>query len=49
VDLSGQLAGIVTAAQAMYARQQASRQRGQDRQQHAKLKPSVIGSKGFSI
>lgn len=38
LDLSGQSAGIVTATQATYAKQQASRQRGQDRRQRAKLK-----------
>ncbi|MFQ6595248.1 MULTISPECIES: ProQ/FinO family protein [Pseudomonas] len=38
LDLSGQPAGIVTATQAMHAKQQASRQRGQDRRHRAKLK-----------
>lgn len=38
LDLSGQSAGIVTATQATYAKQQASRQRGQDRRHRAKLK-----------
>lgn len=38
LDLSGQPAGVVTATQAMHAKQQASRQRGQDRRHRAKLK-----------
>ncbi len=38
LDLSGQSAGVVTATQATYAKQQASRQRGQDRRQRAKPK-----------
>lgn len=38
LDLSGQPAGIVTATQAMHAKQQVSRQRGQDRRHRAKLK-----------
>jgi len=36
LDLGGQAAGIVTAAQAMYAKQQALRQRSQDRRKRAK-------------
>ena len=35
-DLAGQAVGTVTAAQAAYAKQQASRQRGQDRRNRAK-------------
>lgn len=38
LDLSGQPAGVVTATQAMHAKQQASRQRGQDRLNRAKSK-----------
>lgn len=38
MDLTGQPAGVVTSTQAIYAKQQASRQRGQDRRQRAKLK-----------
>ena len=38
IDLTGQPAGIVTSTQAMYAKQQASRQRGQDRRHRAKSK-----------
>ena len=38
LDLSGQPAGVVTAKQAMYAKHQASRQRGQDRRHRAKSK-----------
>lgn len=38
LDLSGQAVGTVTAAQALHAKQQASRQRGQDRRNRAKLK-----------
>ena len=41
LDLSGQAAGIVTAAQAMYAKHQASRQRSQDRRNRAKPTASV--------
>lgn len=37
LDLSGQPAGVVTATQAMHAKQQASRQRGQDRRHRTKL------------
>lgn len=36
LDLNGQAAGSVTAAQALHARQQASRQRSQDRRNRAK-------------
>lgn len=45
LDLSGQPAGVVTGTQAMHAKQQASRQRGQDRRHRAKAKasPSVSG------
>ncbi len=35
-DLAGEAVGTVTAAQAAYAKQQASRQRGQDRRNRAK-------------
>lgn len=38
LDLSGQPAGVVTATQATHAKQQASRQRGEDRRHRAKLK-----------
>jgi len=38
VDLNGQAAGTVTAAQAMHAKRQASRQRSQDRRNRAKSK-----------
>lgn len=41
LDLSGQPAGTVTAAQALHAKQQASRQRGQDRKNRAKSKARV--------
>lgn len=41
LDLGGQAAGIVTAAQAMYAKQQALRQRSQDRRNRAKSKAPV--------
>ena len=38
LDLNGQPAGTVTAAQALHAKQQAGRQRGQDRRNRAKAK-----------
>ena len=38
LDLNGQAAGSVTAAQAIHAKQQASRQRSQDRRNRAKSK-----------
>jgi ProP effector len=38
IDLSGQPAGVVTSTQAMYAKQQASRRRVQDRRHRAKSK-----------
>lgn len=38
LDLNGQPAGTVTAAQALHAKQQASRQRSQDRRNRAKAK-----------
>lgn len=38
LDLNGQEAGTVTAAQALHAKQQASRQRGQARRKQAKAK-----------
>lgn len=38
LDLRGKPAGVVTATQAMDAKQQASRQRGQDRRHCAKSK-----------
>ncbi|AYG44341.1 ProQ activator of osmoprotectant transporter prop [Pseudomonas sp. Leaf58] len=41
LDLSGQASGSVTAAQALHAKQQASRQRGQDRRNRAKAKAPV--------
>ncbi|CAG8868745.1 RNA chaperone ProQ [Pseudomonas fluorescens] len=41
LDLNGEAAGTVTAAQAIHAKQQASRQRSQDRRNRAKAKPSV--------
>jgi ProP effector len=41
LDLSGQAAGTVTAAQAQYAKQQASRQRSQDRRNRAKQRARV--------
>lgn len=37
LDLNGQAVGTVTAAQALYAKQQASKQRSQDRRNRAKL------------
>ncbi|RCL20847.1 ProQ activator of osmoprotectant transporter prop [Pseudomonas sp. AFG_SD02_1510_Pfu_092] len=41
LDLSGQPAGTVTAAQALHAKQQAARQRSQDRRNRAKSKAQV--------
>ncbi|PBP93250.1 ProQ/FinO family protein [Pseudomonas congelans] len=41
LDLNGQAVGTVTAAQAMYAKQQASRQRGQARRNNGKQKAHV--------
>ncbi|BAN49245.1 ProQ/FINO family protein [Metapseudomonas resinovorans] len=41
LDLQGQAAGTVTAGQALYAKQQASRQRSQDRRSRAKPKNRV--------
>ncbi|HDS1680200.1 TPA: ProQ/FinO family protein [Pseudomonas putida] len=41
LDLNGQPAGIVTAGQALYAKQQASRQRGKDRKNRAKPKAAA--------
>ncbi|MFR0676015.1 ProQ/FinO family protein [Enterobacterales bacterium AW_CKDN230030176-1A_HGKHYDSX7] len=41
LDLGGKAAGIVTAAQAMYAKQQALRQRSQNRRNGAKSKAPV--------
>lgn len=38
LDLSGEPAGVVTATQAMHAKRQASRKRGQDRRHRANLK-----------
>jgi len=38
LDLSGQVAGTVTAAQAIHAKRQASRQRSQDRRDRARAK-----------
>lgn len=42
LDLNGQPAGVVTAAHAMFARQQASRQRGQDRRSRASQKERTL-------
>ncbi|MGV8864850.1 MAG: ProQ/FinO family protein [Pseudomonas sp.] len=50
LDLSGQEVGTVTAAQAIHAKQQASRQRGQDRRNRAKSKacvPAVTADTGL--
>lgn len=44
LDLSGQPAGVVTSTQAVYAKQQASRQRGQDRRHRAKSKEGAQAS-----
>ncbi|MBH3426353.1 ProQ/FinO family protein [Pseudomonas alkylphenolica] len=41
LDLNGQAAGTVTAAQAIHAKQQAARQRSQDRRNRAKSKAPV--------
>lgn len=41
LDLNGQAAGTVTAAQALHAKQQAARQRSQDRRNRAKSKAQV--------
>jgi len=41
LDLNGQPVGVVTATQATHAKQQASRQRSQDRRNRAKLKEAV--------
>ncbi|WP_370601973.1 ProQ/FinO family protein [Pseudomonas nitroreducens] len=41
LDLSGQPAGTVTAAQALHAKRQASKQRGQDRRKREKLRPTT--------
>lgn len=41
LDLNGQPAGIVTAGQALYAKQQASRQRGKGRKDRAKAKAAA--------
>ncbi|WP_397453686.1 ProQ/FinO family protein [Pseudomonas sp. NA-150] len=41
LDLTGQEVGTVTAAQAIHAKQQASRQRGQDRRNREQLKARV--------
>lgn len=41
LDLSGQAVGTVTAAQALHAKQQASRQRGQERRNRSKPKMSI--------
>ncbi|QXH43971.1 ProQ/FinO family protein [Pseudomonas xanthosomatis] len=42
LDLNGQPAGTVTAAQALHAKQQASRQRSQDRRNRAKAKAKPV-------
>ncbi|MEE4075156.1 ProQ/FinO family protein [Pseudomonas viridiflava] len=44
LDLNGQAVGTVTATQAIHARQQASRQRGQDRRNSGKLKVRATAS-----
>ncbi|WP_193452236.1 ProQ/FinO family protein [Pseudomonas nitroreducens] len=41
LDLNGQIAGTVTASQMLHAKQQASRQRSQNRRNHAKPKAQV--------
>lgn len=41
LDLSGQPVGTVTPAQALHAKRQASKQRGQDRRKREKLKPTA--------
>lgn len=41
LDLSGQAVGVVTAAQALYAKQQAKRQRGQARRTQSKPKERI--------
>ncbi|MGJ7551224.1 ProQ/FinO family protein [Pseudomonas alloputida] len=41
LDLNGQPAGVVTAGQALYAKQQASRQRGKSRKDRAKAKAAA--------
>ncbi|WDY59824.1 ProQ/FinO family protein [Pseudomonas sp. PSKL.D1] len=46
LDLNGQAAGTVTAAQAQYAKQQAFKQRGQERRNRAKAKASVAAPVG---
>lgn len=42
LDLNGQVAGVVTPAQALHAKQQASRQRSQDRRNRAKSKSRAL-------
>ena len=42
LDLSGQPAGVVTAAQALYAKKQASKQRGHDRRNRASQKEPAL-------
>jgi ProP effector len=44
VDLNGQPVGIVTTSQALHAKRQASRQRGQDRRNRAQPKPGAPAS-----
>ncbi|POM09862.1 hypothetical protein CUU62_26210 [Pseudomonas sp. WP001] len=44
VDLNGQPVGVLTASQALHAKRQASRQRGQDRRNRAKPQASVPAS-----
>jgi len=41
LDLNGQPAGVVTAGQALYAKQQAARQRGKGRKERAKVKAAA--------
>lgn len=44
LDLDGQSVGTVSASQALHAKQQASRQRNQDRRSRAKSKASVLAA-----
>lgn len=44
LDLSGRAVGMVTAAQALHAKQQAKRQRGQARRNQSKPKERIQGS-----
>ncbi|MFK0092002.1 ProQ/FinO family protein [Pseudomonas sp. NPDC090592] len=49
LDLNGQPAGTVTASQAMYAKQQASRQRSQDRRNREKAKARAAAPAADSV